>query len=68
MQQFRTRPDQVGKPVTEVSKAGGEAWHSLTQEEKDVSRPLPSLSLPAINTVIQRYKHYEHKPTEPTTA
>jgi hypothetical protein len=53
MQEFRARPDQAGKRPVEMSKAAGEVWRSLTQEEKDVSLPLPSyLSLPAINIVI----------------
>jgi len=36
---FRARPDQVGKPVTEVAKAAGKAWRSLAQEEKDKYKP-----------------------------
>lgn len=37
-------------PVLEASKAAGEAWRSLTQEERAVSDP-SYLSFPAINTV-----------------
>ena len=36
------RPEQAGKGVTEVAKAAGVAWNSLTQEEKDVSPLFPS--------------------------
>jgi hypothetical protein len=50
IQVFRKRPDQVGKSQVEISKSAGEAWRSLTQEEKDVSLPFPScLYLSTIN-------------------
>ncbi|KAF9653564.1 hypothetical protein BDM02DRAFT_3107481 [Thelephora ganbajun] len=38
-QEFRMRPDQAGKRLVEVSKAAGEAWRSMTQEEKDQYKP-----------------------------
>jgi len=44
LKEFRTQPDQAGKPVTEVSKAAGSAWQSLTQEEKDKYKSFPSKS------------------------
>lgn len=39
---FRARPDQVDKAGVEISKAAGKAWHSLSQEEKEVSLLFPS--------------------------
>jgi len=67
-QVFRSRPDQAGKRLPDISKAAGAAWRSLTQEEKDVSLPFPSyLYLPAIN--IGRFtQQYKHKLVESTTA
>jgi len=50
--EFRKRPDQAGKRQREVTKAAAVAWHTLTQEEKDVSLPFTSCPpLSAINIV-----------------
>jgi len=42
LQEFRLRPDQAGKTPIEVAKAGGEAWRSMAQEEKDQYKPKPA--------------------------
>lgn len=39
--EYRARPDQAGKLVTEISKGASEAWRSLTQEEKDKYKYVP---------------------------
>ena len=67
-QVFRARPDQVGKRPPDVSSAAGEAWRSMTQEEKDVSLFfLSGLHLPAANTGNST-QQYKYKPTEETNA
>jgi len=43
-QEFRKRPEHIDKPTTQVAKAAGEAWRSLTQEEKDIYKAAPSKS------------------------
>lgn len=40
-QEFRKRPEQMNKAVPEAGIAAGEAWRSLTQEEKHVGSLFP---------------------------
>lgn len=62
------QPDQAGKPVVAVVISAGEAWRSMSQEEKDVSIPFsPYLHLSVIyfGNIVQKYKA---APSESTTA
>jgi len=47
VQEFRMRPDQAGKPLVAVSRSAGEAWRSMSQEEKDKYKAAPRESTTA---------------------